>query len=154
VTLRCHRVYLEKGFTPRAAVTLSHSLPTAAPFRLRALRAPLHSRSSAFRHRSRPWPRWFIPSASSPRGHSTWCATCSDGACRRSPEGSAPAPLPLAISPPGSSCSSSPTSPMGWRCRSRHSSCCCWRSSTSNFSTSRPTPSSRRPSLPTSARCS
>jgi hypothetical protein len=47
------RVFLEKGFTPRAAVTLSHSLPTAAPFRLRALRAPLHSRSSAFRRRSR-----------------------------------------------------------------------------------------------------
>jgi hypothetical protein len=27
--------------------------PLAVPFRLRALRAPLHSRSSAFRHRSR-----------------------------------------------------------------------------------------------------
>jgi hypothetical protein len=26
------RVCLEKGFTPRAAVTLSHSLPIAAPF--------------------------------------------------------------------------------------------------------------------------
>jgi hypothetical protein len=46
-------VYLEKGFTPRAAVTLSHSLPTTAPFRLRALYAPLHSRSSAFHRRSR-----------------------------------------------------------------------------------------------------
>jgi hypothetical protein len=45
-------VFLEKGFTPRAAVTLSHFLPTAAPFRLRALRAPLHLRSSAFRRRS------------------------------------------------------------------------------------------------------
>jgi hypothetical protein len=47
------RVFPEKGFTPRAAVTLSHSLPTVVPFRLRALRAPLHSRSSAFRRRSR-----------------------------------------------------------------------------------------------------
>jgi hypothetical protein len=47
------RVCLEKGFTPREAVTLSHSLPIVAPFRLRALRAPLHSRSSAFRRRSR-----------------------------------------------------------------------------------------------------
>jgi hypothetical protein len=39
------RVCLEKGFTPRAAVTLSHSLPIAAPFRLRALYTPLPSRS-------------------------------------------------------------------------------------------------------------
>jgi hypothetical protein len=45
-------VFLEKGFTPRAAVTLSHFLPTAAPFRLQALRAPLHLCSSAFRRRS------------------------------------------------------------------------------------------------------
>jgi hypothetical protein len=74
--------------------------------------------------------------------------------CRRSPEGSTPAPLPSAISPPGSPCSSSPTSPMGWCCRSSLSSYCCWRSSASNFSTSRPTPSSRRPSSPTCARCS
>jgi hypothetical protein len=101
-----------------------------------------------------PWPRWFILSISRTRGHSTWFATCSDRAHRRSPEGSAPAPLPSAISPPGSSCSSSPTSPTGWRCRSRHSSYCCWRSSTFSFSTSRPTPSSRQPSSPTYARCS
>jgi hypothetical protein len=47
------RVCLKKGFIPRAADTLSHSLPTAAPFRLRALCAPLHSHSSAFRRRSR-----------------------------------------------------------------------------------------------------
>jgi hypothetical protein len=44
-------------------------------------------------------------------------------------------------------------SPAGWRCRSRLSSCCCWRSSASNLSTSRPTSSFRRPSSPTSARC-
>jgi hypothetical protein len=46
-------VFLEKGFTPRAAVTLSHFLPIAAPFRLRALRAPLLLRSPALRRRSR-----------------------------------------------------------------------------------------------------
>jgi hypothetical protein len=47
------RVCLEEGFTLRAAVTLLHSLPIVAPFLLRALRAPLHSRSSAFCRRSR-----------------------------------------------------------------------------------------------------
>jgi hypothetical protein len=147
-------VFLEKGFTPRATVTLSYFLPTAAPFRLRALHAPLHLRSSSFHRRSRHGPASPSRALSSPRWHSTWCATCLDGARRLSPEGSAPAPLPSAILPPRSSCSSSPTSPTGWRCRSRLSSCCCWRSSASNFSTSRPTPSPRRPSSPTSRRCS
>jgi hypothetical protein len=47
------RVCLEKGFTPRATVMLSHSLPAAAPFRFRSLYAPLHSGSSAFCRRSR-----------------------------------------------------------------------------------------------------
>jgi hypothetical protein len=61
---------------------------------------------------------------------------------------------PSAISPPGSSCSSSPTSHADWHYRSCPSSSCCWRSSASSFSTSPPTPSSRRPSSPTSARCS
>jgi hypothetical protein len=46
-------VFLEKGFTPRAAVTLSHSLPISAPFRLRALCALSHPRSPALRRRSR-----------------------------------------------------------------------------------------------------
>jgi hypothetical protein len=66
----------------------------------------------------------------------------------------ASAPLTSAISPPGSSCSLSPSSPVGWRCRSHLSSCCCWRSSASSFSTSRPTPASKQPSSPTSKRCS
>jgi hypothetical protein len=62
--------------------------------------------------------------------------------------------LLTAISPPESLCSSSPTSPAGWRCRSRLSSCCCcWRSLASNLSTSCPASSFRRPSSPTSARC-
>jgi hypothetical protein len=60
---------------------------------------------------------------------------------------------PRRLSPPRSSCSSSPTSPVGWRCQSRPSSCCCWRSSASNLSTLRPTSSSRRSSSPTSVRC-
>jgi hypothetical protein len=47
------RVCLEKGFAPHAAGTLSRSLPIVAPFRLRALRAPLQSRSFAFRRHSR-----------------------------------------------------------------------------------------------------
>jgi hypothetical protein len=56
-------------------------------------------------------------------------------------------------SPPESLCSSSPTSPAGWRCRFRLSSCCCWRGSASNLNTLRPASSFRRPSSPTSARC-
>jgi hypothetical protein len=60
------RVCLEKGFTPRAAVTLSHSLAIVAPFRLRALCAPLHSRSPApHLHRRRrhdfAWPTRPLP---------------------------------------------------------------------------------------------
>jgi hypothetical protein len=46
------RVFLEKGFTPRVAVTLSHSLPISAPFRLRALSTLSHLRSPAFGRRS------------------------------------------------------------------------------------------------------
>jgi hypothetical protein len=101
-----------------------------------------------------PWPCWFIPSISRPRRRLIRCAACSDGARRRSPGGSRPALLPSAISLPGSLCSSSPISSAGWRCRFRRSSCCYWRSSDSNSSTSCPTPSSRWPSLSTSVRCS
>jgi hypothetical protein len=61
---------------------------------------------------------------------------------------------PLANSPSGSSCSLSPTSRAGWRCRSPPSSCYCWRILVSSSSTSHPTPSLRRPSLLTCARCS
>jgi hypothetical protein len=45
-----------------------------------------------------PWPCWFIPSISRPRRRLTRCATCSDGARRRSPGGSGPTLLPSAIS--------------------------------------------------------
>jgi hypothetical protein len=60
---------------------------------------------------------------------------------------------PRRSSPLGSLCSLSPTSPAGWCYQSRLSSCCCWRSSASNLSTSRPASSSRWPFSPTSARC-
>jgi hypothetical protein len=147
------RVFLEKGFTRRAAVTLSHSLQLLRPFAFElsaplCIRVPLLS-AAVVAMASLAHPKRFQSD-----GHSTWCATCLDGARRRSPEGSTLAPLPSTISPRGSSCSLSPTSTAGWRCRSRLSSCCYWRSSASNFSTSRPTPSSRRPSSPTCARCS
>jgi hypothetical protein len=62
-------------------------------------------------------------------------------------------PLLTAISPPESLCSLSLTSPAGWRCRFRLSSCCCWRGLASNLSTSRPASSFRRPSSPTSTGC-
>jgi hypothetical protein len=46
-------VFLVKGFTPRAAVTLSHFLTIVVPFRLQALHAPLLLRSPALCRRSR-----------------------------------------------------------------------------------------------------
>jgi hypothetical protein len=70
------------------------------------------------------------------------------------PERSVSVPLLTAISPPESLCSSSPASPAGSRCRSHLSSCCCWRGLASNLNTLRPASSFRRPSSPTSARCS
>jgi hypothetical protein len=62
-------------------------------------------------------------------------------------------PLLTATLPLESLCSSSPTSPTGWRCRFRLSSCCCWRGLASNLNTLRPASSFRQPSSPTSARC-
>src|SRR5688572_10190721 len=47
------RVFFEKGFTPRAAVTLSHSFQLLRPFAFELFRVPLHLRSTAFRRRSR-----------------------------------------------------------------------------------------------------
>jgi hypothetical protein len=101
-----------------------------------------------------PWPYWFTLIITKPRRRSTQCAACSGGARLRSPGGSEPALLPSVILPLGSLCSSSPISSAGWRCRFRRSSCCCWRSSDSNSSTSRPTPSSRWPFWSISVRCS
>jgi hypothetical protein len=72
-----------------------------------------------------PWPRWFVSSVSRLRRRLMWCAACSNGARRHSSGGSRTASLPSVTSPPGSSCSSSPTSLAGWRYRSRYSSCCC-----------------------------
>jgi hypothetical protein len=158
------RIILEKGFTPRAAVTIPHSIPiTCAPLlscffvpRPRCQLCPFAFvlLSSTPTPPRTPWLRSITPTASSPRGSSTWCVACLGGARQGSPKGFAPARLPSATLLSGSSCYSSPTSPAGWRCRSHLSSCCCWRSSGSSFSTLRPTPSSKRPSSSTSTRCS
>jgi hypothetical protein len=142
VSLNKDSGFLEKGFTPRAAVTFSHSLPIGY--------IPLPSCSSVPHSRCRTchglafslWKRLI------------WCVACLGGARQGSPEESMPAPPPLAISPPGSSCFSPPTFLAGWRCRFRLSSYCCWRSLGFSFNTSRPTPSSRQPPSSTSARCS
>jgi hypothetical protein len=131
------RVFLEKGFTPHATVTLSHFLQLLCPFAFE-LFVPLCICALMLSAAVVAMALLVHPERFQSEGHSNWCATCSDGARQRSPEGSAPAPLPSVISPPGNSCSSSPTSPAGWHCRSRLSSCCCWRSSASSFSTSPP----------------
>jgi hypothetical protein len=138
-------VFLEKGFTPRAAVTLSHLLPTAAPFRLRALCTPLHLRSSAFRRRSRH-------------------GLASSSRALPVRGGTQPGAQPARM---GSSCSSSWCDlaagefvlfvsylSCGLALPISLSSCCYWRSSASSLSTSRPIPSSKRPSSSTCARCS
>jgi hypothetical protein len=76
-----------------------------------------------------PWLRLVTLTVSSLRKHSTWCATCLGGARQGSLEESVLALPPSAISPPGSSCCSPPTSPVGWRCQFLPSFCCCWSSS-------------------------
>jgi hypothetical protein len=134
-------------FQSTAPFCLLAPTPPVVPFCLRAphfyARAAAHAMASLSH-----------PTASSLRRRSTWCAACLGGARQRTSQGSAPVLLPSAISPSRSLFCSSPTFPAGWRCRSRHSSYYCWRSSGSSFSTSRPTPSSRWPSSSTSARCS
>jgi hypothetical protein len=157
-------VSLKKGSSPRAAVTLSHSLQIACSplpscfFIPRPRRRLCHFAfallSSTPAPPCTPWLCSVTPIASSLRRRSTWCVACSGGVHQGSPEGFAPTRLPSATLPSGSSCYSSPTSPAGWRYRSRLSSYCCWRSSSSSFSTLRPTPSSKQPSLSRSTRCS
>jgi hypothetical protein len=61
--------------------------------------------------------------------------------------------LLTATSLPESLCSSSPNSRAGWRCRSRLSSCYCWRGLVSSLYMLRPASSFRRPSSPTSTGC-
>jgi hypothetical protein len=109
--------------------------------------------SSAFRRRGCHGHAGSSGSLPDRGARSTQCAACLDGARLRLPGGSGPAPLPSAISPLGSLCSSFPISSAGWRCRFRCSSCCYWRSSGFNSSTSHPTSFSRWPSLSTSVRC-
>jgi hypothetical protein len=128
---------------PNCSALPSPSLPRLSAFVLPSF-SPLRS----------PWPCWIALIITRPRRHSTRCVACSDGARVRLLEGSGPALLPSAILPPGSLCSSFPISSAGWRCRFHCSSCCLWRSSDFNSSTSHPTPSSRWPSLSISVRCS
>jgi hypothetical protein len=108
------RVFLEKGFSLRAAVTLSHSLFLLHPFSLE-LYAPLCIRALLLHTCATADAMTSLgnPTASRPRRRSMWCATCLDGVRRRSPGGSALAPSPLVTSPPGSSFCSPPTSPAG-----------------------------------------
>jgi hypothetical protein len=79
--------FLEKGFAPHAAVTLSHSLPIACAPLLSCFFVPcprhwlcpfvfvLLSSTSTL-----PWLRSVTPTASNLRGSSTWCAACLGGA--------------------------------------------------------------------------
>jgi hypothetical protein len=131
------RVFHEKGFTPRAAVTLSHSLHSLRPFAFE-FSAPLCIRVPLLLATVVAMALLAHPECFQYEGALNLVHNLLGWARRRSPEGSALAPLPSVISPPGSSCPSSPTSPAGWHCQSRPSSCCCWRSSASSFSTSPP----------------
>jgi hypothetical protein len=58
-----------------------------------------------------------------------------------------------ATSSPKGLCSLFPNSSAGWLCRSRLSSCSCWRGLASSLYPWRPASSFRRPSSPTSAGC-
>jgi hypothetical protein len=118
------RVSLEKGLTPRAVIILSHSFQLLRPFAFElsaphCICAPLLS-AAVVAMASLVHPERFESEVAL-----NLVCNLLDGARRRSPEGSAPAPLSSAISPPRGSCSSSPTSLTGWCCRSRLSSCCC-----------------------------
>jgi hypothetical protein len=129
VSLNKDSGFLEKGFTLRAAVTFSHSLPIDAPL---CLCAPLlHARAATPAMASLGHPDRFQPEEAL-----TWCMACLGGARQGSPEESVSALPPSAISPLGSSCSSPPTSLAGWRCQFCPSFCCCWRSSGFSFNTS------------------
>jgi hypothetical protein len=89
------RVFLEKGFTPRVAVTLLHSLLSLRPFAFE-LSVPLcihalllHTCATVDAMTSLGQPDRFQAKA-----RSMWCATYLDGVRRRSPGGSALAPPP------------------------------------------------------------
>jgi hypothetical protein len=121
------RASFEKGIHPAVSSYAFALPPTVAPFHLRVLCASAALAFFCFSPPQSPWPRWFIPSVTRPRGGSARCAACSDGVRRRTPGGSEPALLPSVIFPPGSLCSLSPIFHAGWHCRSHPSSCCCWR---------------------------
>jgi hypothetical protein len=72
------RVFLEKGFTPRAAVTLSHFLQLLRPFASEPS-APLCVRALLLSGAVVAMASLVHPKRFQSEGHSTWCATCSDG---------------------------------------------------------------------------
>jgi hypothetical protein len=102
------RALFEKGICPAISSYAFALSPTAAPFHLRVICASAALAFFCFSPPQSPWPRWFIPSVTRPRGDSARCAACSDGVRRRMPGGSGLALLPSVISPPGSLCSLSP----------------------------------------------
>jgi hypothetical protein len=103
---------MKKGSPPRVAVTLSHSLPIDCALSPSCFFVPRPHRrlcpfafallSSTPSPPCTPWLRLVTPTASSLRRRSTWCVACLGGARQRTPQGSAPALLPSAISPLGS----------------------------------------------------
>jgi hypothetical protein len=147
------RVFLERGFAPRVVVTLLHFLQLLRPFasepsaphcvRVLLLVAVVVAMASV----AHPERFQTERALGVVRCLLRWSAPAHAG---RIQDGATPS----TISPSGSLCSSSPTFLAGWHCRSHPSSCCCWRSSVFSSSTSRPTPSFRRPSSLTCARCS
>jgi hypothetical protein len=149
--------FLEKGFTPScSSYPFTFSSNRLCPFAFVLLCAPLHSRSSALhlrhrRHHDFAWPSrpLLVRGSAQPGARPTWVERAR--ARRKNPHRRCP---PSAISPPGSSFCSPPTSPVGWRCRSCPSFCCYWRSLGFSSNTSCPTPSSRWPYSSTSVRCS
>jgi hypothetical protein len=79
VSLNKDSGFLEKRFTPRAAVTFSHSLPIAMPLCLHA--SLLHARPP-----HSPWLLLVILTVFNLRKRLTWCAACLSGARRGSLE--------------------------------------------------------------------
>jgi hypothetical protein len=118
------RVFLEKGFTPRAAVTLSHSLQLLRPFAFElsaphCICTPLFSAAIvAMALLVHPERFQSEEALNLVRNLLGWGAPAFSGRICAGASTSA-------ISPQGSSCSSSPTSLAGWRCRSRLSSYYC-----------------------------
>jgi hypothetical protein len=132
--------FLKRGFSARSGFAFAFS-PTALPFHFQAFRVPPRSCSSAF-------------CRCGCHGHAGSSRSLPDrGRARHSASPAWMGHACICREDPGRHCSLFPISSAGWRTRFRRSSCCCWRSSGFNSSTSHPTPFSRLPSLSTSVRC-